>query len=129
MNIEKKEKNNNENLESTKGIFFDKPDCDIYETNDEYKMYFDMPGVEKEDINLKIEKDVLTLTAECNKKPIQDYQCVREEMEFNGYKRSFELNNIVNTENITANYENGTLILTLPKLEKQKTKEIKVNIA
>ena len=129
MNIEKKQKNNNENLESTKGTYFDKPDCDIYEANDEYKMYFDLPGVEKDDINLKIEKDILTLTAECNKKPVQNYQCLREEMEFNGYKRSFELNSIVNIEKINANYENGTLILTLPKNEKQKTKEIKVNIA
>ena len=72
---------------------------------------------------------MLTLTAECNKKPGKDYQILREEMEFNGFKRSFELNNIVDSEKINANYENGTLILTLSKIEKNKTKEITINVA
>jgi len=127
MNITKKE--DNKNIESTRGYLYYVPATDIYENDNEYKMIFDLPGIEKEDINIKIEKDILTLTAENKKEPAEGYEVLREEMEFCGYQRSFNLNGIVDTEKIVADYTNGTLIVTLPKKEEQKTKEIKINIA
>lgn len=115
-------------IESTKGTFYERPVCDIYENDNEFTIYFDIPGVEKEGINLKVEKDVLTLTAECNKKPDEGYRCVREEMDFAGYRRSFNLNRTVDAEKISADYNNGTLKVTLPKREEHKTKEIKIAV-
>ena len=123
MNDTKKDK-----IQSTRGYIYDIPECDIYENDNDYTIYFDIPGVEKEDINVKVEKDILILLAECTKKPVEGYECIRNEMNFTGYKRVFELNGVINTENIKADYNNGTLILTLPKKEEQKTKEIKINI-
>lgn len=128
MEIDKRKNDNKTKVESTRGFVYDKPECDIYETDNEYKIYFDVPGVEKSDINLNVEKDVLTLTANCSKEPVKDYDCLREEMRYTGYKRSFELNNTVNTEKINADYENGSLLVTLPKREEQKTKEIQINV-
>ena len=125
----KKDLKKNEKVESTRGYVYETPACDIYENKDNYKIYFDIPGVEKDDISLKVEKDILTLTAECSKKADKGYECIREEMVYAGYKRSFELNNAVDSNKIDANYTNGTLILTLPKKEEQKTKEIKINVA
>ena len=125
----RKDLKKNEKIESTRGYVYETPACDIYENEGSYKIYFDIPGVEKEDISLKVEKDVLSLTAESTKKADKGYDCIREEMRYAGYKRSFELNNAVDTGKINANYENGTLILTLPKKEEQKTKEIKINVA
>lgn len=127
MNIIKKE--DNKKVESTRGYFYYIPETDIYETDNEYKIIFDLPGIEKDDINIKIEKDILTLTAENKKEPIKEYEIIREEMEFFGYQRSFNLNGVVNTEKISADYNDGTLIITLPKREEQKTKEIKINIS
>jgi len=123
-----KELKKEEKIESTRGYIYDTPSCDLYETENEYKMYFDIPGIEKDDISLKVEKDILTLKAECSKKPDKGYNCIRSEMKFEGYKRSFELNNAVDADKINADYENGTLILTLPKKEEQKTKEIKIKV-
>src|SRR4030042_6075497 len=121
-----KELKKDEKIESTRGYIYDTPLCDLYENDNEYKIYFDIPGVEKEEISLNVEKDVLTLKAECLKKPDKGYDCLKSEMRFEGYKRSFELNNAVDAEKINADYQNGTLILTLPKREEQKTKEIKI---
>ena len=125
----RKDLKKNEKVESTRGYVYETPACDIYENENSYKIYFDLPSVEKDEISLKVEKDVLTLKAECSKKADKGYECIREEMRYAGYKRSFELNNAVDSEKIDANYENGTLILTLPKKEEQKTKEIKINVA
>lgn len=124
-----KELKKEEKIESTRGYIYDTPACDLYENENEYKMYFDIPGVEKDEISLKVEKDILTLKAENSKKPDMGYECIRSEMKFNGYKRSFELNNAVDADKINADYQDGTLILTLPKREEQKTKEIKIKVS
>jgi len=129
MDLMKKEKETKEPVESTRGYVYYSPDTDIYEEKDTYKIIFDIPGIEKEDINLKVEKDTLSITAEFKKQPVECYECVREETEFSGYQRSFNLNGIVDTEKIDADYRNGTLILTLPKKEEQKTKEIQIKVS
>ena len=126
MEIMKKDKNN---IESTKGNIYKTPECDIYENDNEYIMYFDIPGVEKDDISLKVEKDVLNLTADCTKKAGENYTCLRDEMLYSGFKRSFDLGDSVNSDEIKADYKNGTLKLILPKKEKQKTKQISINVS
>jgi len=128
MQPDKKRENEKQTIESTRGYIYESPDCDIYEADKEYRIYFDIPGVEKEDINLKVEKNVLNLTAEFLKKPGEKYECLRHEMNYTGYKRSFELGDTVDTEKIKADYNNGTLVLTLQKKEEQKTKEIKIQV-
>jgi len=127
MKIEKKI-NPEKSIESTKGVFYDTPNCDIYENDNEFTIYFDLPGVDKDSIKLKVEKDILTLTGDCTKKPDEGFNCVREEMEYTGYRRSFNLNKTVDADKIAADYDNGTLKVKLPKREEQKTKEIKIKI-
>jgi len=129
MDLTKKNENKNEPVESTRGYIYTAPDVDIFEETEVYKILFDIPGIEKDDINIKVEKDVLTLTAECKKQPGEGFECVREEMGFVGYQRSFNLNGIVDTNKIEADYSNGTLQLKLPKKEEQKTKEIQIKVS
>jgi len=129
MDLTKRDRNETEGIESTRGYIYSTPETDIYEDKDNYRIVFDIPGIEKEDINIKVEKDVLTLTADNKKKPEEGYECVREEMGFVGYQRSFNLNGIVDAGKIEADYDNGTLILKLPKKEEEKTKEIQIKIA
>ncbi len=119
---------NQNNVESTRGYDYVTPECDIYETESEYKMVYDLPGISKEDISIKIEKDILTVTADCKEK-IEGYTLLGREFADNSYSRSFNLNNFINADNIQADFKNGLLVLTLPKREEQKTKEIKINIA
>lgn len=133
MNLTKKEQNNEvqreEKVESTRGYYYNNPDCDIYENENEFKIVFEIPGIEKDDINVKVEKDVLTITAESRKEPPEGYDGLWSEMDYSGYRRSFNLNNLIDRDKIAADYVDGVLTLTLPKREEQKTKEITIQVS
>jgi len=127
MDLIKKNNDKKDAVESTRGYLYYTPESDIYEDKNSYKIIFDLPGIERDDINLKVEKDILSITAEFKKQPVESYECVREEIDFAGYQRSFKLNGIVDTDKIGADFKNGTLALTLPKTENIKPKKIQIN--
>lgn len=129
MDLINKEKETKEQVESTRGHIYYMPEADIYEDKESFKIIFDLPGIEKEDISLKVEKDILSITADSNSKPLESYECIREEMDFNGFQRSFKLNGIVDTNNIVADFNLGTLTLSLPKKEELKSKEIQIKVS
>ena len=121
MNMQKSGKN-------LKKLNYQMPDCDIYESGSEYIIYFDIPGVEKQDIDLLIENDMLSMTAGSSKQAGDDYSCIRTEMSYSGYHRRFNLNNKVDPDNIKAVYNNGTLKLVLTKKESQPSKTIPITV-
>lgn len=127
MNLMKKEQKDRQ-VENTRGNSFRTPACDIHENENSYLMIFDLPGVEKKDVNITVEQNVLNLSAESSKAPGEGYDMLREEMQFSGYKRSFELGETVDSGNISAEYDNGSLTVTLPKKENQKTKKIQIEL-
>ncbi|HOV15229.1 MAG TPA: Hsp20/alpha crystallin family protein [Spirochaetota bacterium] len=129
MDLTKRNEQENKNVESTRGYYYYIPQTDIYETKEEYKLVFDLPGIEKDDINIKVEKDILTLTAESKKQPVECYECLRDEIDFYGYQRSFNLNGVVDNSKIIADFSDGVLTLSMPKKEEQKTKEIQIKVA
>jgi HSP20 family protein len=124
-----RKKTEKSDVESTRGEFYRSPACDITENENEYVIKFDIPGVEKNDLSLNVEKNVLSLTAECRKQAGPETVCLREEIDYSGYKRSFDLGDSVDTDAIKADYKNGTLKLVLPKREERKTRQIKIDIA
>lgn len=91
------------------------PRANTKENEKEYMVELLMPGTKKENINIHLEKDVLTITSE-NKQENEDRYHFREFG--SNYKRSFTLPEDVNSENISASYADGILKVTLPKLEK-----------
>jgi len=129
MDLNKTNEQENKNVESTRGYHYYVPSTDIYETPEQYKLIFDLPGIEKEDINIKVEKEILTLTAESKKEPVECYECLRDEIDFYGYQRSFNLNGVVDNSKINADFSEGVLTLSMPKREEQKTKEIQIKVA
>lgn len=110
------------NVESTRGYAYIAPECDIIETETDYQMIYDLPGIDKQDISVKVDKDVLTVTAEC-KNETEGYALISGEFAPTNYTRSFNLNNIVDTAKIQADFTDGTLKLTLPKKEEQKDRK------
>lgn len=128
MNLMKKDQET-QAVESKKGNSYVTPAVDIYESDDQYTLYYDVPGVEKSDIDIKVEKNVLTLSAECSKNPAEGFTPLRREMNFAGFRRSFDLGTSVDSTKISAEYKNGSLKVTLPKREEQKTRQVKIAIA
>ena len=101
---------------------------DVKDNGTSYELTADLPGCAKEDISIDVEDDVLTISAtrssEAEEKK-KDY--VRVERTYGKLARSFDVSG-VDTDAITASYENGVLKLVLPKKEEEKPKAKKVEI-
>ena len=97
-------------------------------TDDTFSIEVDLPGFKKEDIELKVEDDYLTVTAVRNfKKETKEEDYYLCESNFGVISRSFVLGDNINRENITAKFENGRLYLGLEKEESKKTKNISIS--
>lgn len=92
------------------------PAVNIKENEKDFELELSVPGRKKEDFDIEIDKDVLTISSEIetNEEKKED-NYTRREFSFSSFKRSFALPETVDTENIMANYENGILSFTLPK--------------
>jgi len=95
--------------------------------NDTFSIEVDLPGVKKEDIDIKIEDDYLTVTAVRKfKNEIKEDDYYLCESNFGIISRSFVLPDNIDRDKIQAKYEDGRLYLTLEKLESKKTKSISI---
>ena len=103
------------------------PLVDIYETNDEYYLVGNMPGVAKEDVKLKIEEGNLIIMGRANNLGELDQKYLMKEIDSNNYYRKFKLSDSVDETKIDAKLENGRLLVHLPKVERVKPKTIEIN--
>jgi HSP20 family protein len=97
---------------------------DIYSTEDEIVLRAAVPGVNPDDVEIIIEGDTLTIKGETTAPEDVDYIC--QEHCYGPFARTFNLNVPIQTDKVTAEFENGVLTLTLPKAEEVKPKTIKV---
>ena len=96
---------------------------DIKETDTEYVVEAELPGVNKEDIKVDIDDGVLTISTEMNGEKKEDKNnYVRRERYTGSYVRQYAFEN-VDEDKISAKYNNGVLEVTLPKKEKTETKK------
>lgn len=102
--------------------------ADIKETDKEYIIEADLPGVKKEDIRLELRDDVLTIGVEHNEQIDEKSEnYIRKERRYGSYCRSFSVDG-VKRENIKAKYNDGVLTVHLPKAEEQKPKTHRIDI-
>ena len=110
------------------GINF--PPVNISETKDVYELEFNVPGRNKEDFKITVDKNILTVSFD-KKEEVKDEnkKQIKKEFSLQSFKRSFTLDEKIISENIAARYENGVLVLSLPKKEEVKVeaKQISVN--
>ncbi|MDF2539780.1 MAG: Hsp20/alpha crystallin family protein [Herbinix sp.] len=95
--------------------YLDKFNTDVIDQGKNYLLKADLPGYQKEEINIDLDEDTLTITASHSeeKKASKD-SYVRQERQYNSYSRSFHIPGIRKDE-ISATYNNGVLEITLPK--------------
>jgi len=95
--------------------------------DDTFTIEVDLPGVKKEDIELKVEDDYLTVTAVRKfKNEVKEDDYYLCESNFGVISRSFVLSDNIDRDKIHAKFENGRLYLTLEKVESKKTKSISI---
>ncbi len=104
------------------------PSVDIYENKDHIVLEAELPGMNREDFELSVENNVITLRGERQfekKDETDNYH--RVERSYGSFTRSFTLPQTVSADGATAEYRNGVLRVTLPKREETKARRIKIS--
>ncbi|HLP77709.1 MAG TPA: Hsp20/alpha crystallin family protein [Candidatus Paceibacterota bacterium] len=101
------------------------PEVNIFETKDGYTLQAEMPGVNKDGLEITLEGNEITITGRRNPRPING-ETLFSDCQNTDFRRAFELDPAVDTANISAKMEQGVLTLTLPKSERVKPRKIVV---
>ncbi len=103
------------------------PPVDIFESAEGLTVIADLPGVQKEDIQVQVENDILTIKAVS--KSILTLDPTYREFELYPYFRQFQLSDKTDQEKIKAEMKNGVLIIHLPKKEEAKPRQISITVS
>lgn len=102
------------------------PSVNVKETKDEFVVEMAAPGMKKEDFDIQLDNNMLTIRSESqheNEHKDEDGKYFRREFSYQSFQRSFNLDQqVVDDENISASYQDGILQLTIPKKEEAKEK-------
>lgn len=106
------------------------PAVNLKETETGFEIQMATPGLKKEDLKITIENNILVISSETQieKEEEEQGKFTRREYSYRKFSRSFSLPESADTENIEAKYENGELILNLPKKENNIKKSREINI-
>src|SRR5581483_1301268 len=104
---------------------FISPEVNIFETKDGYVLEAEMPGVNKEGLEITVEGNELTIIGRRNSEQLKAQPLFRERRLAN-YHRVFELDPAIDAAKVSAKIEQGILTVTLPKSEKVKPRKISV---
>ncbi len=103
------------------------PAVDVYQNKDQYTVHAELPGLKKEEIELSLNGDTLTISGE-RKQETKSEEGSRTERFFGRFQRSVILPVPVNAEKVNATYKEGILTVVLPKAEEAKPKQIPVSV-
>ena len=101
---------------------------DVIEGKDAFSIIAELPGIAREDVKINVEKDVLTISGERKRPADDDNKILWSERFFGTFKRSYKIDDTIDTEKITASFDHGLLKLTLPVKEEIKPKHIEVKV-
>lgn len=103
------------------------PRTDIIESGENYLIVADIPGADEKNVNITLEKNVLSIEAHTESAAPEGYSLVLSEYGLGDYARSFVLSDQIDREKIEASVKDGVLRLVLPKAGPAKAHNIKVN--
>ena len=102
------------------------PLVNIYETDDEFILYANMPGVERNKVKVKIDGNSLIMFGQIDYYNKIDKKYILNEVEIGNYFRTFKISDTVDKSNVEAKYDNGQLLVKLPKIEKVRPRTIDI---
>ncbi|WP_370303154.1 Hsp20/alpha crystallin family protein [Pseudooceanicola sp.] len=115
--------------ETTHGGRVYRPLADIVETGDGVQLMLEMPGVSRDELDVTLEKRVLTIRGKVHPTAPDKLDLVHAEYGEGDYERSFSMSQDFDPDKIEASLSNGILTLTLPRAEAAKPKKIEVRAA
>ena len=106
------------------------PKVNVYEYDDKVGIVAEIPGLDKKQLNVEVEEGVLTISGDKHSTFDDDgAKVLRRELKQSSFKRSFELGEQLDGDNINASFKDGVLSVSIPKIEPEKPKKTLVNIS
>lgn len=100
---------------------------DLYRDGDHYVLTADLPGIDPGSVDIDVDGQLLTIRAERTLTSGEDVKWITREREAASFLRQLNLGQGIDTDRISANYNNGVLSVTIPVSEKAKPRKIEVN--
>lgn len=105
------------------------PSIDISETDDGFEIRAELPGVTKDDVQISVKDELLTIKGEKRQENVDDSKNYRRvERHYGSFERKFSLPSKVETDSIKAEFNDGVLTLSIPKPEETKPKEVAISV-
>ncbi len=105
------------------------PAVDVVEQDDQYLVKVELPGVSKDEVRVAMEDNVLTIRGEKRQeKETKKSSFHRVERSYGSFQRSFALPGTVKSDRIEASFKDGVLVVSLPKADEVKAKQIEVKV-
>ena len=106
------------------------PKVNVYEYDDRIGIVAEIPGLNKKQLNVDVEEGILTISGDKHSAFESDgAKVIRKELKESSFKRSFELGELLDGDNIDANFKDGVLSVSIPKVEPEKPKKTFVKIS
>ena len=102
------------------------PNADIYKTPSDLQVVLEMPGIEKNNVDIRVEDGVLQVEGRLDLSKYSGLQPLYTEYNVGHYARSFQLSSKIDQTKIAAEMKDGVLSLTLPKVEEAKPRTIQI---
>ena len=125
--VEKPTKAEVARTEHTRNVHHYRPSVDIVERADELTVSADMPGATADGIDINFENGTLTIRGKVKPRQDDDTDYLLREYGVGDFYRTFQVNETIDSERITADYADGVLVLHLPKVETAKPRKIAVS--
>ncbi len=106
-----------------------RPNVDIVELEDKLMVRADMPGSSAENVDIEFENGTLTIYGKVNEREAQSQQSIAREYGIGDFLRTFKVGEAIDSERISAEFNDGVLTLHLPKTERVKPRKISVKTA
>ena len=105
------------------------PKVNVYEYEDKVGVVAEIPGLDKKQLDVAVEDGVLTISGDKHSAfEDEGAKVLRRELKQSSFKRSFELGDMLDGENVSANFKDGILSVSIPKIEPEKPKKHSVKI-
>lgn len=105
------------------------PATDINESENNYQITVDLPGIKPEDVNIEVHENRLTIKGERKTSLKQEHKTHYNERVYGNFNRTFKLPKDANDGNIEANFEHGVLTIGIPKLAKAQPRKVTINVS
>jgi HSP20 family protein len=113
-----------------RSMAFEPPTLDVYEQKDDLIVKAEIPGLTKDEIDISLEGNTLTIKGEKKKEEeVKEEDYYRSERTYGAFSRTIELPVAVQTDRVNASFKDGVLEIRLPKTEEAKKNVVKVKVA